>query len=86
LRINLEGPEYRRYIAIVKAVSTEGNIWRRGGLTSRVGRSGRAVTLRIPARAFRKSPLKDYLLILTGVMASGETEEVNQYYFHVEKH
>ena len=80
LQLAFEGDSYRSYRAVLRSVEGK-ETFRRGGLKGRVTRSGRNVTLELPAGAF---PEGDFILTLSGATAQGE-EEINKYFLSVRK-
>ncbi|MBP6821621.1 MAG: hypothetical protein KA368_08760 [Acidobacteria bacterium] len=74
LRIKLEADDFPRYRASLRPVDG-GPSW-----TPSVTKTGSTISVKIPAQKLRKG---DYILTLTGVNATGSTEEINRYSFRV---
>lgn len=81
LQVQFDKSEYASYGAIVRTVDGR-QVFQQTGLKPRPLKTGVGVSLRLPAT---RLPRNDYILILYGVLASGETEEVERYFFRVEK-
>jgi hypothetical protein len=75
LQMKIEEGDSRRFKAAIRAV--EGTrIWSRCSLVPRSGE----ITIDVPAH---KLPLGDYILVLSAPSPTGETEEINRYFFRV---
>ena len=83
VRINLdfEQGDYKNYRAVLETVDGK-RILRSGPLITRSNKSGKIVTLELPARLLTKG---DYIVMLSGVSAGGNLEPVDEYYLDVVK-
>ncbi|MBI4470239.1 MAG: hypothetical protein HY650_13050 [Acidobacteria bacterium] len=81
LRLYLDDGDYQSYRAMLR--TSEGDaIWNQDSLRPKSTKSGRAITIRLPASLFTS---RDYTIRLSGVTGEGEVEEVSSYYFRAEK-
>lgn len=79
MRLEFDRDDHKSYRGVIETV--EGNrIWSSGSLKARPVKSGKAVTLGVPASLFAKG---DYILTLSGVNADGSSEPVGEYYFNI---
>jgi hypothetical protein len=75
LQMKLEEGDSRRFRAAISSV--EGSrVWNQGSLDPRSGE----IAINVPAH---KLPLGDYILTLSATAPTGETEEINRYFFRV---
>lgn len=71
--------EYGSYRAVLRTASGD-EVWSQIGIKAHRQGSGKTVLLQIPARLLAR---RDYVLTLSGVTASGEVEDLNDYSFRV---
>lgn len=71
--------EYGSYRAVLHTASGD-EVWSQIGIKAHRQGSGKTVLLQIPARLLAR---RDYVLTLSGVTASGEVEDLNDYSFRV---
>jgi hypothetical protein len=82
LQLDLDaGGEYKSYRAALRTLDGE-ELWSQDMLRASRTDAGKAVFLKLPAAVFRED---DYILILKGIAASGDWEEVGSYVFSVVK-
>lgn len=79
LQMKIETEAYRRYLANLRPVDG-GQSWNPGPVSAVTGKSDTTVSVKVSAN--KLSP-GDYILTLTGVDATGSTEEINRYSFRV---
>ena len=81
LRLDLDLVEasYRSYGAEVQTVEGK-TVWSRPSLKARRTRSGRTLSIMLPASIVTRS---DYLVSLSGAMPDGTLEKIDSYYFRV---
>jgi hypothetical protein len=81
LRLAFTGRDFTRYNVVLHTVDGV-RVWSRVGLRAHPHTPGRVVEVLIPPSVLSR---KDYLITLNGVGARGETQEVEEYFFTVER-
>jgi len=81
LQINFEGELYRSYQVELKTIEGA-SVWRKQGLKARTVKNGASISLTTPARKLTSG---DYILMLSGIDSPAKVEEINRYFFRVEK-
>ena len=81
LRLPFKGDGYRRYVAVLRTVEGE-EVWRGAALSEAPRGRARTAAVNVPARTFRR---KDHTVTLYGVTPAGELQEIDEYFFTVEK-
>jgi hypothetical protein len=80
LQLNIRRPgQYQSYRATLETADGD-EIWRQSRLRARTAASGQAVVLTLPANLFTPG---DYVLTLSGLIVSGEAQEIGDYYFTI---
>ena len=77
LQMSLEGERYAKYQSEIRAIDTSKSFTI---TTKALAKSAKNISLTIPAARLANA---DYILTLSGVTATGEVEEINQYPFRV---
>ncbi|MFY9553479.1 MAG: hypothetical protein WAV20_21075 [Blastocatellia bacterium] len=81
VQIGLDQDDHKSYRVFLETVDGK-RIWGSGSLKVQSHKSGKVVTLGLPASLFTK---RDYIMTLSGVNADGSLENVSEYYFSVLK-
>lgn len=80
LQLDIRKPgQYRSYRATLETADGD-EIWRQSRLRARTAASGQAVVLTLPASLFAPG---DYVITLSGMTASGEAQEIGDYYLTI---
>ena len=80
LRLSFTSGDYRSYSASLETIEGE-QVWQ-GAPRVRSSGPSKSVVMNVPVRVFRK---KDYIITLSGRRADGKTQEINEYFFTVQK-
>lgn len=82
LRMKVQEPDGRRFQASLRTVEG-GQVWSRSSIKARAQqRKGATVSVSIPAS---KIPAGDYILTLSAMNEASELEDINRYFFRVNK-
>ena len=76
------GVDFKSYRATLKTLDESVEIWKSGDLQIRGTGAKKSFSITIPAKLLQRA---DYEISLVGINASGETEEITNYYFSVLK-
>ncbi len=77
-----ERADFQTYRATLKTLDDGIEVWKSVNLKPRGTGAKKSFSLNIPANILQRA---DYELVLTGVTANGETEEITNYYFSILK-
>ena len=81
LRLAFRGGDYRSYVAALQTVEGE-RVWSGTARKVETNGAGEIVVVNVPAGVLRR---KDYIITLSGVIAGGETKEINEYFLTIRK-
>lgn len=79
LRIIINSDDYKDYQAVLNKLEGQ-EVWSSGRLKARSLKTGKTITVLVPAHLFSQ---EDYILTLNGVSASGAKEMIDEYPFSV---
>lgn len=83
LRLLLKNADdYKSYRATLKTIEDGTQVWAKADLKPQRKGKNKSLSLSIPAKNLQRA---DYEISLVGITASGETEEITNYYFSVVK-
>ncbi|MFN0086889.1 MAG: hypothetical protein ACKVX9_15975 [Blastocatellia bacterium] len=85
LRMKIERGDHRRYQVLLHPLdrsSESGDDWRSGAVKASPRADGATLSVNVPAA---RLPRGDYILTLTGTGAGGAAEEINRYFFRVNR-
>jgi hypothetical protein len=80
LRLDLAANNYRRYLAALKTVEGQKELFARGMLRAHTDAKGTTVSLSVPTKFLHRG---DYLIQLSGATSAGQYEDIDKYYFRV---
>ncbi len=81
LRLAFKSGDYRNYSAAITTIAGA-SVWQKTLKADTSDKKNKTVTLQFPPALLRQ---QDYIVMLTGQTAAGQTETIGEYYFRVER-